>query len=92
MNYKNIVVGINRRFAPIFGWPEDFIQAIEIENDGFILRIGWSDVQFDRDGTCVGGGTDLTGRWKVKISDGNIKKCCLNNHQCALTREASWQW
>ena len=74
MKTKTIVERINHRFSSSFGWPEGFVKATETKNGGFILQIGWGDVQFDKEGDHVGGGTDLTNRWIVDIKE-NVDHC-----------------
>jgi hypothetical protein len=67
MNTKSIVENINKRFSKNFGWPEGFVRATETKDGGFCLYIGYGDVQFDKEGNHIGGGTDLTNEWDIKI-------------------------
>lgn len=50
---------INGRFSSIFGWPEGFVVAEPTPEGGLKLSIGWNDIQVRKDGSSVGGGTDM---------------------------------
>lgn len=71
MNFEKIAKGINKRFSPDFDWPEGFVQARQTTDGGFSLQIGYSDIEFDKEGNLIGGGTNLL---QKELIDIKIKK------------------
>ncbi len=55
---KNLIDELNKQFN-IESFPKDFIKAHTNENGDFCLRIGWRDIQLDKDGDFIGAGSDL---------------------------------